>query len=121
MFMVGAHPIGGGLQRLTLLRRQPIQGLLQPLLTHLQLRHAADLHAVEPVGVFDERLVTLTADPADDLVDDLVDARIGNALPGQQLLQALLEIGLLTVQTDDIGCTHASVLCLPLLAMALAS
>ena len=55
--MVGAHPTGGGLQGVALLRRDGGQRSLQLGLADLQGCHAARRHAVEAGGVVQNRRV----------------------------------------------------------------
>ena len=106
VLVIHPYPFGGTFQGLTLGRRDRLQGLLQTFLGDLQLRHAADRHAVKAIGVFDHRGITTLTYGGEDLAHDGVDLVIGNAFPGQQFVQFGPEVVAVTVQSLDLSHGH---------------
>ena len=79
-------------QGLLLVLGNAVPGLFQPRPGYFQIRRGCGLPAVEAVGEFQQRDIALGADAGDDVVHRVVHGLVRYVVPGQQRIQACLEV-----------------------------
>ncbi|MCY1526775.1 hypothetical protein D9M68_618150 [compost metagenome] len=108
LLVVAAHARRGVFQGFALGRGDAGQGQFQALARQDQVGHGFGFDAIETLGELHHGGVAAAAHGSDDVQHALVDGVVGNAFPGEQMVQMTREVRISGIESaDGEGCGHS--------------